>query len=754
MKDRYTGQVRSWRWAFLLCAGVWLSLLLSGRALVTRDLGATHLPWRAEWARQVKNGWFPLWNPKANGGRPLWADPNAQAAYPGTLLFLLLPASQAMVVFLAAHHLWLLAGLAYLAKKTGAERDAAWVSAFIVGTGGIAFSLTTFPNALASFSWLPWALGLLLAERKQQNLQALGAGGLLGVSFLAGEPVTAALGLGLAGALMLTQRRSLKALLLLFLGFLFVALPVLLPLLAVFPETVRGSLGVSPEALAADCLAPRRFVELFFPRLLGEPLGDATSGFWAAPSFPWQRYYPLLFVGGGTAALLWAGIRRGKGHRFWLWVLAFGVIVAFLPAWEPVRAFLIRLPGGQLARFAIKGLQLSLLAATPLVAFGFEQRKNTHGRQWALLGAALVLLVPGFFPEASRSVLSVLYPASASALQQVPAGVLRQSLLLDGLTNALPLLALAVSRPTALAVFAFLTAQWPLFFTTHVVTPTKLWAEPPAAARALPQGAAIVSWAQAAGPAPSPPARTLAFRDALLPDYGMAYGLSYVLARGPDGLEPIRGELLAAYAEKMPPEKKLRLAAALGAQAAVFNEEIPDIFCQKAGGVAVCPAPRFAPEVFLAQRLFPAENLEQAVAWLTAERFVPGADVVLEGIATPLSTAGGQVSEEPGSPHHRRFRVQAHQRTWLVVQQNYLSRWKAFADGQPVPVVPANFARLAIAVPAGNHRVELRLETSPYVLGALGPLLFCLTWFYWRIADRRAATGARARNTPATAPAP
>ncbi|MFN3412950.1 MAG: hypothetical protein ACK42L_02690, partial [Thermoanaerobaculum sp.] len=94
--------MRALRWAFVLCAGVWLSLLFFGQTLVTRDLGATHLPWRAEWARQVRNGWFPLWNPKANGGRPLWADPNAQAAYPGTLFFLLLPASQAMVVFLGA----------------------------------------------------------------------------------------------------------------------------------------------------------------------------------------------------------------------------------------------------------------------------------------------------------------------------------------------------------------------------------------------------------------------------------------------------------------------------------------------------------------------------------------------------------------------------------------------------------------------------------------------------------------------------
>lgn len=750
--------MRNLRLAFLLCAGVWLSLLVAGRTLVTRDLGATHLPWRAEWARQVTSGWLPLWNPKANGGRPFWADPNAQAAYPGTLLFLLLPTWQAMVLFLACHHLWLMAGLAFFARKTGVSEQAAWGSALLLGTAGVAFSLTTFPNALAAFSWLPWALSLLLTAAGSSGFsgtRALGAGGLLGMSFLAGEPVTSGLGLAVAAALLLAERRFVREFGWVLLGFLTVALPVLLPLLAVFPETVRGSLGVSPQALAADCLAPRRFVELFFPRLLGAPLGDATSGFWAAPSFPWQRYYPLLFLGGGTTVLLWLGSRCGQRQRLWSWVLVLGVVLALIPAWSVLTHVLLRLPGGQLARFAIKALQLSLLAAVPLVACGLEVLGKRHRRmKWGLVAAALAFLLPALFPETCRSVLAALYPASASSLQHIPASSLRSWLLLDGLTNAVPLLALAFCHSTVPMVFAFLAAHWPLFFATHVLSPQELWAKPPAAARALPPGAAVVSWAQAAGPATTPREKTLGFRNALVPDYGMAYGLSYLLARGPDGLEPIRGELLAAFAHQLEAQQKVRLAAALGAQALVLDAGAPSPHCRGVEAVVVCQPRQVAPAVYVARTVFPAENLEQAVAWLTAESFVPGADAALEGIAAPQSTGGGQVREEPGPPHRRRFQVQAPQRTWLVVQQNYLSSWKASVDGQPAQVVPANFARLAIPVPAGHHRVELRLEDRPYLLGALGPVVFFLMALYLRNAAQRVPSDAPERNNRARGPEP
>lgn len=746
------------RLAFLLLAALWLGVLVSGHAVVTRDIGATHLPWREEWARQVRNGWLPLWNPRANGGRPLWADPNAQAAYPASLLFLVFPATQAMVLFLAVHHLWAIAGLAWLARRNGVTAETALTSALVLGTGGVVLSLTTFPNALASFSWLPWATGLLFPAKPKTPLTAsrgLAAGALLGVSFLAGEPVTAGLGLVLGAALLVTQRQRVAMLGIWLFGFVAVALPLLLPLLTVLPDTVRGTLGVTPQALAADTLAPRRFLELFFPRVLGTPLGDAASGFWAAPSFPWQRYYPLVFFGPATAFLVVAGARRGGLGRFWLLAFLAGLMAAVLPAWPPAAEAIHRIPGGTLVRFAVKALQVATLAAVPLVARGLEGvQVRTKRRSWPWAAAALLCLLPALVPESTRGLVAQLYPASAANLAAVPRPTWQRWLLLDGLTNAGPLLALGATRSLSLASWAFLAAHLPLFSTTHVIVLEQEWVRPPDAIQALPRGTAVACFVQSPGLAPSPSQRTFAFRNALVPDYGMTYGLSYVLARGPDGLEPIRGELLAAYGDTLPPEHQLPLAGSLGAQAVILPKAVAGAPCQAGEHFFLCRPPYAAPDAYLVRRVFPAQTLEQAAAWLAATSFAPGHDAVLASTLTPETSDGGVVVEASGPPHHRRFRVQAANRTFLVVNQNYLTSWRAAVDGAPAPVVPANFARVAVPVPAGTHRVELWLEPTPYLLGLVGPLAFAFTWIALQSAGRRGASGVAGRSTPARGPVP
>ncbi len=722
--------------------------------MVTRDLGATHIPWRGEWARQVRRGFLPLWNPKANGGRPLWADPNAQALYPGTLLFLILPPDRGMVVFLGLHHLWLVAGFAYLARKSGASAEAAAAAAAILGTSGVVFSLTTFPNALGSFSWLPWALGVLVSESRFAARRSLGAGGLLGLSFLAGEPVTAGIGLALALAWVASKGSPVVSGALVLLGFGSVALPVLLPLAVTLDETVRGTLGTGPQALAADCLAPRRLVELIFPRLLGTPLGDAPSGFWAAASFPWKRYYPLVFLGAGTAALLFAGLRYGGAPaRFWAWALGLGAAAAAAPAVPGAAVLLSRLPGGSLWRFAIKALQATVLAAVPLVARGLAYLSaRPPRRRWVLLVVAAAFLVPALRPQALRHLMAHLYPASAVALQGIPDATWQWWIVADSLANAVPLLALALTRNPGLWAVAFLFSQWPLLASVHVMAGASLWRTPPAAVALLPTDARVVSFADATGSrGDTPLAQVLAFRDGLTPDYGAAYGLSYVLARGPDGLEPVRGELLAAFAEKLPPDQKLRLAAALGAHAVVLPQL--EKGCLGVDGFGLCIPPRVAPPAYLARRLFPGQTLEEAAAWLAGTGFEPGADAVLESLANPVETAGGEVEENPGPPHHRIFRIRARERTWLIVQQNYLTSWRASVDGQPVKVYPANFARVAVPVPAGEHQVELWLDLWPYALGCLGPVLLAFTAGALQTWGRREAIGASGRSTQATAPA-
>lgn len=731
-----------------LCA--WGALLALDRVLVVRDLGATHIPWRQVWAGQVRAGRLPLWNPDANGGRLLWADPNAQAAYPPTLLFLLLPAAKAMVVFQAAHHLWLCLGFFQLARRWGVQPTAAALAAALAGNLGIVWSLATFPNALASFSWLPWMLSSLkpgVSHRQEQEYRAALAGGLLGVAFLAGEPVTAALGAGaaLVASLVFWHRVPSP----LPMAAVLVAAPVLVPLALAYPHTVRGHLGVAPGALAADCFAPRRWLELFFPRLLGEAWGDSESGFWAAGSFPWMRYYPWIFLGAAPLLLLCFAARPKTTPGRVAWALfAGGLALAALSCFlEPV---LRPLPGVAALRYGIKGLQLSLLALPLLCGWGYEAWKERGARRAAVFLAGFFCLL-AVFSEPWRGLLARCYPASADALAQVPREKFAAWLRWDGITNAAPLLALLLPAPAATAAVAgFFAVQ---FLPALAPVPTNAWEASPPIARSLPPGTAVACFAKStAWKTPADDAiraRFFSFRDALVPDFGIAFGLRYVLGRGPDGLEALQGELLAAYGEKLAPPEQLRLAAALGAQAVVLSTPVPGSRCEAHQGVFLCFPAAPAPFAYLARRLLPVTSFEEGAAWLASEGFRPGEDVVVFGAFSLVVAAGGQVVPLPSTPHRLRFRTTAPRATMLVVQQSFFPGWRARVDGVPVAIQAGNLARLAVPVPAGEHLVELSLDPTPYWLGWVGLLLFGLLLGFTRRRVHPGPSGGQERSSQA-----
>jgi uncharacterized membrane protein YfhO len=53
----------------------------------------------------------------------------------------------------------------------------------------------------------------------------------------------------------------------------------------------------------------------------------------------------------------------------------------------------------------------------------------------------------------------------------------------------------------------------------------------------------------------------------------------------------------------------------------------------------------------------------------------------------------------------------------LVLTDIYYPGWKAFLDGRRVPLERVNYLLRGVAVPAGEHRVELRYEPTSFRLG-------------------------------------
>jgi hypothetical protein len=757
----------------LFWAVVYLPPLFSARCLPARDVAATQAPWRTVWRDQVEAGHLPLWDPYSNQGRPLLANPNTMALYPGTALFLALDPESASAWHIAAHHLLLLYACYLLARRCGGSAGAAAVAAAATGTTGVAWSLVTLVNSQAALVWttlavaaaVPPPTGAMAARR------ALAGGAALGIAFLAGEPLIAALGaVAWTVVVVATWRPFPKLALPLAAAAAFgLAAPVLLPLLSVYGDTLRATLGVAPGALAADTLAPRRWVELLLPHLLGAPLGDGASGFWAAESFPWQRYFPLVFV--GIVPVLTLPFARRAPYRLahWWTLLALGVGSSMLLAWPVAGRVAAAVPGMDAARYGIKLLLLAFFALPPLVAAGIQRlaerppRRRRAVAAAVLASAVLVAAAGALAPAAVRSALRRLYPHSAGALASVGDDRLGRSLAGDAAALALPAAALLATGSAAPLCAATLAANYLAGRSLLPFDQARRWSEPPALARALPAGATVAVFAKTAAPADTPGAVSLArfwrARAALVPEYGTRWGLGYTLTRGPDGLEPIRQELLAAAVGRLAPGERAHAARALGAHAVIDDAPIAGLESHAVDGVWLSTLAAAPPRAYLARRELPCDGIPATALALAAEAFRAGDDATVEGAGGALELGGGAIEDLGGPPHRRLFATTTAAPGLLVVRQSFMRCWRARIDGRPARVEAVNGAQLGVRVPAGTHRVEVLVDSRPAWLGIAGALLV-LTMI---VATRRtaapsparpAASGGEGRSTPATPPAP
>lgn len=718
-------------------------LVVHGRTLPARDLAATAVPWRTVWAAQVRSLSLPLWDPSSSGGRALLANPNAMAAYPGTALFLLAPPETAVVLHLALHHLLTGLGMYRLARAVGSSRPASGLAATVCASLGLAWSSLSFLNLQASLAWAPWVLATVARQPEtaaQARRRALRGGVWWGLCVLGGEPVTALLAGSTAVCVAWLTWRSHRSWV--FLGLpavaCGVAAPLLCPLLAILPDSSRIVLGSLPGALAADAMAPRRFVEILLPSVLGPPFADREAGFWAAASFPWQRYFPLLFTGSLPLVLLGFALRQRGRVRPWLLIGAVGCVLALVCGAGDLPAKLEAMPGFAAVRYSIKLLAVPFLCLPPVVAAGWDEllrRWRASLRRRLAFGAALLAAIlaavaytsPG--EKLGRHLLGSAYPASRAHLEEVPRSTLQRTMARDVLALALPLAALAAAGPVAnVAATAALFANALVGLPAWLPAPSAEWSSPPPIISTLPPRPVIAAFARRGTPRQQPAEPQLrrfwAARAALHPEYGVRWGVRYVLARGPDGLEPARSELLARIASALPPETQGRLAAALGASAVIVPQPIPDWPCVEVDGVWSCTAPSFAPEAYLADRALSAHGLEAAAWTMGSSGFRPGRDVVVEGPAPVL--APGEVLDLGGVPHRRRFRVRTTGHSMLIVQQSFMRCWRAEVDGQAVRPAPVNGSQLGVEMPPGEHAVEVFLDPFPYRLGACGPLLAAL----------------------------
>ena len=127
-----------------------------------------------------------------------------------------------------------------------------------------------------------------------------------------------------------------------------------------------------------------------------------------------------------------------------------------------------------------------------------------------------------------------------------------------------------------------------------------------------------------------------------------------------------------------------------------------------------------------------ATSARDALLRFTAPTFAYRKSVVLEtptdpASAQPSAPAKATVHVTPVGPNGYALSVAADRPGWLVVANSYDRGWRATVNGRGRPLVRANFAFMAIALPAGQSEVELRYRPPAFTVGLWLTLLTCIT---------------------------
>ncbi|MDQ3929029.1 MAG: YfhO family protein, partial [Chloroflexota bacterium] len=116
-------------------------------------------------------------------------------------------------------------------------------------------------------------------------------------------------------------------------------------------------------------------------------------------------------------------------------------------------------------------------------------------------------------------------------------------------------------------------------------------------------------------------------------------------------------------------------------------------------------------------------DLDAAIAAVRSPQFDPSRTVLL--------TSGGEIDAPPGldrttapvrwlvdEPEQVEVEATLPQAAWLILSDNFAQGWEASLDGSPAPMVRANVAFRAVAVPAGTHRVTFQYRPGVFYIAA------------------------------------
>ena len=166
--------------------------LLATDTLISLDSASQYLPWYAFLGQSLRAGHVPGWNPATFSGTPFAANPLSGWTYlPAMVVFTLLPLAPAARVYLALHPLLGAASAYALARALGLSRPGAFVAGLAYANSGFSQiqNVCCFPFA-SVYAWLPVAL--LGAEGALRSSRRTSRGAWWGLAALGTSQIVAA----------------------------------------------------------------------------------------------------------------------------------------------------------------------------------------------------------------------------------------------------------------------------------------------------------------------------------------------------------------------------------------------------------------------------------------------------------------------------------------------------------------------------------------------------------------------------------
>ena len=371
-------------------------IFTTGGAFFVQDIMVQNYPFRDFFARHIRAGILPLWDPSVNCGFPLFAEGQAGPLYPFNWLTSLLPTHWGLSLNILLH-LWLAgAGMYALLRLWCARPEAAL-------TGGLAYALSGYmvvramsPNFINACAWLPVLLLFvaLYVERGRFRYLVL-ASGIVALQMLVGHPQAAVYGIllcvGYGYYMGIVRRRGLLYFVVLSLvpvGGAILSAAQWLPTAELTELSIRSK-GVSWRQFVNMSLPPERLFELLLPNLHGN---SAHGTYWGRSAGFFIQLCP--FVGVLTLVLAWVALRERVSEPVgFLALIACVGLVLSVGKYTGVFELLYQIPGLRSFRIPTRFLLFFALGISALAGLGchavLSEKRPLAGRGFTLTLALL-----------------------------------------------------------------------------------------------------------------------------------------------------------------------------------------------------------------------------------------------------------------------------------------------------------------------------------------------------------------------------